>query len=100
MARHDVYPMPGNGPGYVLDVQADLLSHLATRVVVPLLPERQAPAPINDLNPIFDVEGERHVMVAQALSAVHSQELRRAVASLADQHDRIIRALDVLLVGY
>ena len=39
MARHDVHPMPGKGHGYVLDVQAELLLHLGTRVVVPLLPE-------------------------------------------------------------
>ena len=39
--------MPGRGKrGYVLDVQADLLSQLATRVVVPLLPLVVAPLPI------------------------------------------------------
>lgn len=39
MPRHDVHPMPGRAEGYILDVQADLLSHLGTRIVVPLLPE-------------------------------------------------------------
>nr|WP_084591089.1 CcdB family protein [Desulfonatronovibrio magnus] len=37
MSRFDVYPNTG-GYGSLLDVQADLLSHLNTRVVVPLLP--------------------------------------------------------------
>ena len=35
MARFDVYDRPG-GAGYVLDVQADVLNELNTRIVVPL----------------------------------------------------------------
>lgn len=84
----------------MLDVQADLLAHLATRVVVPLLPEDAAPPPISDLNPVFEVKGRRHVMVTQALSAVPVRELRRAVTSLDAQHDAITHALDLLLVGF
>ena len=37
MARFDVYRNSA-GEGFLLDVQADLLSYLNTRVVVPLLP--------------------------------------------------------------
>jgi toxin CcdB len=37
MPRLDVHAMPaGRKAGYLLDVQADLLSGLSTRVVVPL----------------------------------------------------------------
>ena len=100
MARHDVHPMPGKGNGYVLDVQAELLSHLNTRVVVPLLPEDTAPPPISELNPVFEVKGKRHVMVTQALSAVPVGELKRAVTSLDMRHDIITKALDLLLVGF
>ena len=39
MARFDAYPRPDGAPGLLLDVQADLMSHLSTRVVVPLLPK-------------------------------------------------------------
>lgn len=47
MPRLDVHLMPGNGRvGYVVNVQADLLTHLATRTVVPLLSESTAPKPI------------------------------------------------------
>ena len=39
MGCFDVYATPGqHETGYVLDVQADLLQDLTTRVVVPLLP--------------------------------------------------------------
>ena len=100
MARFDVHPMPGGGSGYVLDVQADLLSELATRVVVPLLPEDAAPKPLSDLNPAFEIDGTRHVMVAQAIASIPGYELKRRVGSLAAERDSITRALDVLLTGF
>jgi toxin CcdB len=101
MARLDVHPMPGKGrDGYVLDVQADLLSHLATRTVVPLLSEDSAPKPIRELNPVFELLGKRYVMVTQAIASIPGRELKRSVASLTDHHDRITRALDILLLGF
>ena len=100
MARLDVHAMPGRSQdGYVVDVQADLLSHLATRTVVPLLPEDTAPKAINELNPIFEIRGKRHVLVTQAIASIPRRELKRVIASLAEQHDRVTRALDVLLLG-
>ena len=83
-----------------MNVQADLLSDLTTRTVVPLLPEQAAPKPISALNPIFEIGGKRHVMVTQAIASVPRQELKRAVASIAHEHDRVTRALDTLLVGF
>ena len=41
MTRFDVYPNP-DGEGYLLDVQADVLSYLLSRVVVPLQPKAVA----------------------------------------------------------
>ncbi|MEJ5902607.1 CcdB family protein [Ochrobactrum teleogrylli] len=61
MARYDVYPNPGGG--YVLDVQADLLDELKTRIVIPLIHKTFAPIPAKRLNPIYEIEGEEHVLV-------------------------------------
>jgi toxin CcdB len=100
MARLDVHPMPGaRRGGYVVDVQARLLDHLATRAVVPLLPLSDAPPPIKDLNPVFDIDGTPHVLLTQAIASVPVRELRGALASLDPEHDRITRALDVLFLG-
>ena len=54
MARFDVHAYP-SGDGYLLDVQADLLDHLNTRVVVPLLAKATAPKPASRLNPVFEI---------------------------------------------
>jgi toxin CcdB len=101
MARLDVYPSPGRvASGFVVDVQSDLLSHLATRVVVPLLPETTIRAPVTRLNPIFEIDGQRHILLAQSIATVPRRELRGAVASLKDERDTVLAAIDFLLTGF
>ncbi len=99
MARYDVYPMP-EGPGFLLDVQSDLLGALNTRVVVPLLPAADLPAPARILNPIVEIDGVRHVMTTQFLSAVPAALLRTPIGNLAPRSDDITRALDVVFQGF
>ena len=84
----------------MIDVQADLLEHLKTRTVVPLVPEKDAPSRIRDLNPIFEVAGISHVMVTQAIATVPVRELQQTTMSLNKYHDDITRALDILFTGY
>ncbi len=100
MPRLDLYRLPPPGHGYVLDVQAGLLSQLGTRAVVPLLPAPAAPPPIQDLNPVFDIAGEPHVMLTQAIASVPLRELGAVVGSLDHRHDTVTRALDILLTGF
>ena len=98
--RFDVYPLPSGGQGYVVDIQADLLSHLLSRIVVPLVPLSKAPRPIAELNPVFEIEGELYVLLTQALASIPRRELKRVVSSLRAHHDQITRSLDILLTGY
>lgn len=99
MARFDVYARPG-GAGYVLDVQADVLSALNTRIVVPLLPLSEAPEPAKRLNPVFEVGSEPHVMVTQFMAAVPRGLLRSPVSNLAERDSEVMAALDMVLVGF
>jgi len=100
MSRFDVHPLLlGGGGGYVVDVQAELLAALATRIVVPLMPEAVIQKPISDLNPVFEIEGRRHVFVTQALACIPRRELRRKVFSLAEHRASLTRALDLLFAG-
>ena len=99
MARFEVYANPA-GPGYVLDVQADVLDGLNTRIVIPLLPLAQAPAPAQRLNPVFEIGDEPCVMVTQFMAAVPRELLRSPVTSLLGQDSEIIAALDMVLVGF
>jgi len=99
MARYDVYPNP-DGAGYLLDVQADLLDTLNTRVVVPLMPVKQAPKPAKGLNPIFVFHGDEYVMVTQLLAAVLRSLLKIPIANLSDDFADITNALDMTFQGF
>ncbi|QIE48258.1 plasmid maintenance protein CcdB (plasmid) [Pseudohalocynthiibacter aestuariivivens] len=99
MARFDVYLSP-DGPGYLLDVQSDLLEVLNTRMVVPLLPLADAPTPARRLNPVFDLDGAPHVMVTQFMAALPSAAIAAPVGSLSDQSEQITAAIDMLMQGF
>jgi toxin CcdB len=99
MAKFDVFRRRA-GEGYLLDCQADLLSQLNTRFVVPLLPVEEAPKPAARLNPVFELEGKSYAMMTQFAAAVLVGELGERVASLADRDIEIINALDMLISGF
>lgn len=85
---------------YLLDLQADLLRDLATRIVAPLMPlARLRGQPISGLNPVVPVDGEPHVIVFQELAAFPAGELRDAVASLHARRGDLIAAIDLLFTG-
>lgn len=98
MARYDVHA--GADGYFYLDVQADRLSHLNTRVVVPLMPLDVAPVPASRLNPIFEIDGAPFSLVTQYLAATRRSTLGPVVASLASEQDRISLAMDVVLQGF
>ena len=97
MARFDTYRFED---GYLLDVQADLLDGLNTRMVVPLMPLETAPKPAERLNPLFTIEGSEYVMVTQFMAAVPVRELGRPAGSLGHAFERIRAALDLLFDGF
>lgn len=99
MARFDVYRNP-DGTGCLLDIQADLLSHLNTRVVVPLLPLSKSPQPARTLNPCFTIAEETLVMSTQFMAAVPANILKHPLTSLSGKRDDIVAAIDLLMQGF
>jgi toxin CcdB len=100
VARFDLYRRPRGAKGCLLDVQSQFLDHLRTRVVVPLLPPEEVPAPLRDLHPRFVVEGEALLLATQLLGAIPLRELGRPIGNLAAEQDAISRALDLLFTGF
>ncbi|HTP83027.1 MAG TPA: CcdB family protein [Alphaproteobacteria bacterium] len=98
MAQFDVFLSP-TGRGYVLDVQADLLRDLKTRLVVPLMLVADAPPALKRLHPQFEIAGRRTMMATQFMAAIPADELQNFVASLASERYAIIGAIDFLLGG-
>ena len=99
MARFDVYQPPA-GPGYIIDVQADTLDVIGSRVIVPLLPVDIAGPAMTRLNPVFDIGEAPHVLQPQLIGAVRASALKSPVANLGAQSERITAALDMLFFGF
>ena len=101
MAQFDVFHNPRRGAfPLLLDVQADLLAPLATRVVVPMAKfQRYGAKPITRLNPTASVRGVEYVLVFQEVAAVPATALGKRVASLASRRDEIVAAIDLLFTG-
>lgn len=104
MAQFDVYlnPNPATAKAipYLLDVQADLLDNLATRVVVPLFVAATFGKTAQPLNPQFTIERTTVIMSTAELAGVSRQALGDKVGSLKAERNTIIAALDFLLTGF
>ncbi|WJY18083.1 CcdB family protein [Alteriqipengyuania flavescens] len=98
MARLDVFRLKNGGP-LVVDCQAELLEDLKTRVVIPLLPQSEAPKPARNLNPVFEIEDDQFVLMTQFLAAIETSELGKKVGSLERDERAVLNALDFLLTG-
>lgn len=92
LSRYDVAEFRGVK---MVVVESDLLPPDPAVVVIPLLPDYPA---VKDLNPEVRHEGERLVLATRLIAAVRRSSLRRS-GSVAEQSDRIQRAMDVLMAG-
>ena len=104
MARFDVHRNPNRRSRervpYLLDVQADLLSGLSTRLVVPLIPAADFGTPIERLNPEFRIGGRAYIMATAEMAAVPRKSIGEKAATLEPQSAEILAALDFLISGF
>ena len=76
-------------------VESDLPPPDPAVVVIPLLPDYPA---VRYLNPEILHDGRRLILATRLIAAVRRARLRRT-GNVADQGDRITRAVDVLMAG-
>ncbi len=104
MARFDVYATPiadeRRHTPFWLDVQADHLQPLATRVILPLRRMSARQQPTQRLNPEFEIDGTRVYADTANIATYPLALLRRPIASLRQERFAIDDALDLLFAGY
>jgi toxin CcdB len=84
---------------YLLDLQADLLRSLQTRVVVPLYrPEAFGP-PARTLNPVLVVEGCLVIASFAELAGVPLGALGERIDRVEKERTALVAALDCLIGG-
>jgi len=84
----------------LVDVQANLLDELQTRVVIPLT---KAPAltrkPMSRLTPPIDVNGDKYSLMTPQLAGIPHSALGAPVRNISEQREVIVSALDILITG-
>ncbi|HUQ76100.1 MAG TPA: CcdB family protein [Burkholderiales bacterium] len=104
MAQFDVYRNPnpatrGRIP-FLLDVQVQLLDSLATRIVVPLCKaDAIGGKPAERLNPQFEIDGRKVLMLTQELAGIPRKALGELAGNLVHERTHIIAALDFAFTG-
>lgn len=94
MAQFEVYRTRFPGAPLVVDIQANLVSHLETRVVIPLEPQVTAKQ-LERLHPTVDIYGQRYVLnTASFRTSLSPNSGAHAVAS------RTMDAVDFLPTGF
>jgi|SRR5215207_897694 len=104
MKQFDVFanpfPRSRQRQPYLVNLQSDLLARtLNTTVIAPLEPAQQG-AFADRLNPTVAFEGNEYVLMIQEIVAVRQKGLGQPTGSIADSHDAIMAALDMLFTGF
>lgn len=103
MAQFDVYANKNQNTQqtipYLLDIQADILDGLATRVIVPLYAKGKIKNQLKYLNPTVSIHDEEYVLSIAELSAVPVAYLGQADTNLKSSRHEIIAAIDLLITG-
>lgn len=102
MAQYDVYRNPSERTRrtipYLLAVQHDAISETASVVMVPLVPPLRTSKP-SRLYPQFTIDGKDYMMLTPDLASLPRSALSTPVANLTRDRNKIVAALDILLVG-
>jgi hypothetical protein len=84
---------------YVVVVQHDRFSALPRVLVAPLLDGRLG-NPDTELFPKLVVEGRACILDVSDMASIAWKHLATRSGTLVDQHDRIVRAVDMLVCGF
>lgn len=102
MARFDIYALHRAEVPYVLEVQADLLSDLASVVVVPLVPADAAKAEtMRKLKPQITIKGQDYCLMTTDIGTLRRASLGKPMVNVEEQSRAVIvDALDFLSQGF
>lgn len=104
MAQFTVYKNSGKNKNvypFFIDVQSDLLSHLSTRIVMPVALKTQGNSQINQITPVFLIEGREYVVISQMVTTVSANMLKEEATVVQAEYlrNKIVSAVDLLFTG-
>jgi toxin CcdB len=86
---------------YLLDVQSDVISVLATRMVVPLYRQGALHSKaMTCLTPVVRFKNKPLIAMVPEMAGIHQRDLGPIVGELPTIRAEIIQAIDLLLTGF
>ncbi|CAO3435449.1 CcdB family protein [Azospirillum endophyticum] len=82
---------------FVVVIQSRRFDAARSRVIIPMVDKRADPPIDPQLNPCFEIDGRSVVLHPLQTASVRSELLGEKICSLADNSDRIIAAIDLLI---
>ena len=104
MRQFDVYANPSQSTRkvypFILDIQSDVISAIATRIVVPLGSKAHfRNEGMKVLTPIVSYEGEDLLLLIPQIASMPAKSLKKPIGSLSHLRGEIIAALDFAITG-
>jgi len=84
---------------YFVVLQSDLVSGLSSTVIAPLV-SRADMTGATRMNPLVNIDGREFWLATHELFAVDRRILGKTIASLSEQRDAIIAAIDFVFTGF
>ena len=101
MAQFDVYKneneLTNQKVPYLLDVQNDILDSINTRVVIPLVKDKND---FKGLTKEFVIKNQKVYLTTSQMGAVHKNELKTKITTLINQKEEIKTSIDFLIYGF
>ncbi|RLQ20858.1 plasmid maintenance protein CcdB [Seongchinamella sediminis] len=104
MRQFDVYTNPSKSTRkaypFIVDIQSEIISELATRIVVPLGRKVDFRSEqLKKLTPTVEYEGEELLLLVPQVASIPTKALKNPIGSLSHLRDDIVAALDFAITG-
>ena len=101
MAQFDVYKnenkLTNEKVPYLLNIQNDILDSINTRIVIPLVKDKND---FKGLTKEFTIENQKVYLTTSQMGAVHKNELKTKITTLTNQKEEIKNSIDFLIYGF
>lgn len=86
---------------YFIDIQTDMLSHLNTRLVMPLTQKTNSNSQIKTLTPVINIEQVDYVVLTTMITTTNEKNMKPEDIVIDASHlrDDIVAAIDLMILG-
>ena len=101
MAQFDVYKNENDQTNqrvpYLLDIQNDILDSINTKIVIPLVKDKND---FKGLTKEFIIENQKVYLTTSQMGTIHKNELKTKITTLQNQKEEIKNSIDFLIYGF